>query len=102
MTRRVPLPPKASSRGACVECSKAEEIGGIHEGLMKLSAKIENGLSSRVRLIERMQWWQLGIMVAIVGAVIGGLWLLYQAAATDQAKLLEMLEKRAILGGLKP
>jgi len=102
MARRVPLPRKASRRGACVECSKAEEIGGIQEGLIKLTAKIENGLSSRVKLIERMQWWQLGIMVAIVTAVIGGLWLLYQAATNDQAKLVELLEKRAILGGMKP
>jgi hypothetical protein len=76
---------KISRVGDCID-----NLGGR---VAKLEGKLSNGFEARVKLIERMQWWQLSIMVLLVGILVGGLWYMAQASAArsreTQAMLLE-------------
>lgn len=57
----------------------------------RIEGKLDNGLSSRVRLIERMQWWQIGIMVAFFAFVLGAMVFLYQTGQSERAEVLRAL-----------
>ena len=57
-----------------------------------IEGKLTDGLESRVRMIERMQWWQIGIMVTLVGVFVGGLWILTQRIMDKNDELLKRLE----------
>ncbi len=35
-----------------------------------MEVKLSNGFDSRIKNVETMQWWQLGLTVAIVGLII--------------------------------
>lgn len=35
-----------------------------------MEAKFHNGFDVRIKNVEKMQWWQLGLMVTIVGMII--------------------------------
>jgi hypothetical protein len=69
----------------------------LEVGMAEMQGKLSNGLESRVRQIERMQWWQIGIMVAMIGALIGGMWMMLQrgslTARENQQLLLQHIEQ---------
>lgn len=62
-----------------------------------IEGKLGNGLESRVRQIEKMQWWQIGILVAIIAGLVGGMWtMLRQGSVTtreNQRILREHIER---------
>jgi len=70
-------------------CLKIQEticprIESLEKSNAELHGKLNDGIEARVRNIERMQWWQIGIMVAIIGGLIGGT----LALARENQKLL--------------
>ncbi len=67
------------------------EVHGQGKCLSRIEGELHDGLHSRVKLIERMQWWQIGIMVMLVGVLVAGLWVMLQrgsATARMNQKLL--------------
>jgi hypothetical protein len=66
-------------------------ITALRLEVMRLSTIVENGLSKRVEWIERMQWWQIGILVTLVGVVIGGLFILYQSGSSERLQVITEL-----------
>jgi hypothetical protein len=77
-----------------------EATSDIRISLAQVQGKLDNGLTTRVRLIEKMQWWQIGIMITMVGALLGGMWVMLQrgseTARENQRILLEHVQ------GVKP
>ena len=73
-------------------CLHEDDLKDLREGMIELKGKLTNGLSSRVKSIERMQWWQIGIMVGIIGMVLFGLWYFTTRTLDANAALLERVD----------
>lgn len=58
-----------------------------------LKGQLENGLTARVRVIERMQWWQLGALVSIIVLVLVGMFAMFNSARSEKAAVLERLDR---------
>ncbi len=81
------------------------------ERVAKIEGKLDNGITARIRFIERMQWWQIGIMVVIIGGLVAGMWtMLRQGSATarenqklllDHVRGVPYIEAPAVPGGKK-
>ena len=76
-----------------------EELGKAVE---LIKGKLSNGLESRVRVIEKMQWWQIGIMVTLVGVLIGGLWYMARESAGRSERMMQTLEAHVSQSETKP
>jgi hypothetical protein len=75
-----------------VICTKEEEIGELTGSVARIEGKLDNGLSSRIKMIEKMQYWQLGVMVAIITGLLIGLWYLTTRTMEADAKLLQQVQ----------
>jgi len=96
-TRREERDGRASMPKLAIHWSLVDELHDIKADvrtsgleIAELKGKLGDGLQSRVRAIEKMQWWQIGILVALVGTFIFGLWYLVEksTAATRELNLL--------------
>jgi hypothetical protein len=76
-----------------------DAVRRLENKIAEIEGKIGNGLEARVRLIERMQWWQIGIMVAIIGALVGALWYLTTHTMDSNAEILRRVNEMLSKGG---
>lgn len=53
-----------------VNCPAAKRFPQLESEVAKIAGKLSNGLSSKVDLIWKLQWWQIGIMVTLIGAIL--------------------------------
>ena len=74
-------------------CIHEEDIAELTTAIARFEGKLANGLSARVKLIERMQWWQFGVMVAIIGIVISGLVFLWRDGQDRTQQMLNKLDQ---------
>lgn len=61
--------------------------------IAEMKGKLGDGLQSRVRAIEKMQWWQIGILVALVGTFVCGLWYMVEKATIGTRDLNLLLKQ---------
>ncbi len=66
-----------------------KKIADMHDELVEIKETLRNGFSTKMKFLERMQWWQLGVMVAIIAMLLGGLWYLY---TTGEAQRIETIQ----------
>ena len=50
-----------------------------------------NGYGARIKFIERMQWWQIGLLVALVGGFAVGLWTMYREDRQEYREVRSLL-----------
>jgi hypothetical protein len=61
--------------------------------LARVEGKLDNGIGSRLKFVEKMQWWQIGILVVIIGGLVGGMWtMLRVGSATTRENQRLLLE----------
>jgi hypothetical protein len=75
-----------------VICTKEKEITNLMGTVSRIEGKLDNGLDSRIKVIEKMQYWQLGVMVAIITGLLIGLWYLTTRTMEADAKLLQQVQ----------
>jgi hypothetical protein len=69
-----------------------DDIAALGIEVAHIKGKLSDGLECRVRTIEKMQWWQLGIMVTLVGVLIGGLWFMARESSQRSERMMQALE----------
>jgi len=75
-----------------VICTKEKEITNLMGTVSRIEGKLDNGFNSRIKVIEKMQYWQLGVMVAIITGLLVGLWFLTTRTMEADAKLLQQVQ----------
>jgi hypothetical protein len=53
-----------------VVCSRDKEISALTAGLARIEGKLDNGINAKIAWLSKFQWWQLSIMVAIIGSIL--------------------------------
>ncbi len=80
------------------QCLHEEELKGLNDGMIDLKAKLGNGLNKRVERIEKLQYWQMGVMVGIIGIVIFGLWYFTTRTLDANSMLLDEVRRMLAVG----
>ncbi len=80
------------------QCLHEEELNGLNDGMIDLKAKLGNGLNKRVERIEKLQYWQMGVMVGIIGIVIFGLWYFTTRTLDANSMLLDEVRRMLAVG----
>ena len=76
-------------------CTRARQIDNLAVGLSRIEGKLDNGINARIAWLTRIQWWQLGVMVTIIGMVIFGMWFFTTRTLSANDNLLK--EVRALV-----
>jgi protein-S-isoprenylcysteine O-methyltransferase Ste14 len=61
-----------------------------------LKGTLENGLNARVKWIEQMQWWQIGIMLVFFGIILSGVFFMFQAGRAETRLVLDALKNHVL------
>lgn len=66
---------------------------GIEVRLRGVEIKTSNGFDARIKFIEKMQWWQLGVLVALVTSIMAALWYMHVTDKDEHQRVIDRIEQ---------